>query len=104
MAELQQRIESKEYKEAIATAAEESIRSASKRKVHQFVAVVVGALTASSSWAHGAEDVAAMIRDIAQLGEKDLKVLALLKVVHASAIETALQLTSRTLSAEKPGR
>jgi len=89
LAELQQTIESREYKEAIATAAEESIRSASKRKVHEFVAVIAGSLTGSSSWADRSEDVAAMIRDIAQLREKDLKVLAILKTVHAVAIESA---------------
>ena len=30
-----------------------------------------------------------MIRDIAQLGDKDLKVLSILRHVHSSAIETA---------------
>jgi hypothetical protein len=86
--EIQQRTESHEYKEAIYVAAEESIRTASSQKVHEFVAVLVGSLTVNQ-WAEPNEDIAAMIRDIAQLGERDLKVLSMLEAVHASAISTA---------------
>lgn len=88
LTEIQQKTESREYKEAIYVAAEESIRTASSQKVHEFVAVLVGSLTVNQ-WADPNEDIAAMIRDIAQLGERDLKVLSMLKTVHASAISTA---------------
>jgi hypothetical protein len=88
LSEIQHKTESPEYKEAIYVAAEESIRTARSQKVHEFVAVLVGSL-AVNQWADPNEDIAAMIRDIAQLGEKDLKVLTILKTVHASAISTA---------------
>jgi len=88
LTEIQQRTESREYKEAIYVAAEESIRTASSEKVHEFVSVLVGSLKVNQ-WAEPNEDIAAMIRDIAQLGERDLKVLRMLETVHATAISTA---------------
>ena len=77
-----------EFRDAAGTTAEEAVRAVTRRKIDQLAAVLVGSLT-PNEWADPSEDIGVMIRDIAQLGEKDLRVLAVLKTVHASAISRA---------------
>src|SRR6266478_3241272 len=82
------RVASAEFEDATAVAAEESVRANSLQKIDQFASVLVGSLT-PNQWADPREDVAVMIRDVAQLGERYLKVLGMLETVHASAIASA---------------
>jgi hypothetical protein len=85
---LEQRLGTPQFAAAISTGCEEAIRATSEKKIQQLAAVLVGAI-AGSAWADPAEDLAALIRDIAQLGDRDLKVLRILAQTHASAIKSA---------------
>jgi hypothetical protein len=81
------RLESERFREAVAVASEEAARAASNKKLDQIAAVLVGYAGASpSAWAAPDEDIAVMIRDVAQLGERDIKVLEILATVHAAAV------------------
>src|SRR5207245_861370 len=81
------RLEGERFRQAVAMACEEATRTASDEKVKQLAAVLVGYVDPSpSAWASPEEDVAAMIRDLAQLGDRDIQVLGILATVHASAI------------------
>jgi len=82
------KLESEKFGEAVMVACEESVRSPSVKKIDQLASVLTGSLTANE-WADPNEDVGVMIRDIAQLGERDLKVLGILATVHAPAIKSA---------------
>jgi len=72
---VQKIIASPSFHEAVAVACEEAVRAAKPQKIDQFAAVLVGSLT-PNQWADPGEDIGVMIRDIAQLGDKDLKVLS----------------------------
>ncbi len=74
--------------EAVSAACEEAARATNQKKIEQFSWVLVGSLS-PNEWADPIEDVAVIIRDIAQLGDRDLRVLGILAAVHASAIATA---------------
>jgi hypothetical protein len=81
------RLEDERFREAVAVACEEAARAASNNKIEQMAAVLVGyAGPAPSAWAAPEEDVATMIRDLAQLGDRDIQVLHILATVHATAI------------------
>jgi hypothetical protein len=82
---IQTKIETPQFEEAVAVACEESARASSRAKVEQFARIVVGSL-APSEWRGIDEDVASMIRDIAQLGDSDLHALGILRFVHSAAI------------------
>jgi hypothetical protein len=85
---VQQRLEVPQFSEAIATACEEAARATNAKKIEQFASVLVGSLT-PNQWVDPGEGIGVMIRDIAQLGEKDIKVLNILSSVHASVIATS---------------
>jgi hypothetical protein len=74
-----------QFREAVAVACEEAARAASKKKIEQMAAVLVGCVR-PSAWAAPDEDIATMIRDIAQLGDRDIQVLSILATVHAGAV------------------
>jgi hypothetical protein len=81
-----EKLEGDRFREAVAVACEEASGAVSKKKIEQMAAVLVGyAGPTPSAWAAPDEDVASMIRDIAQLGDKDIQVLGILATVHASA-------------------
>jgi hypothetical protein len=81
------KLEGEQFREAVAVACEESARATSKKKIEQMAAVLVGYVgPTSSAWASKDEDLANMIRDLAQLGDQDILVLGVLATVHASAI------------------
>ncbi|GEM_PF-2770901 len=82
---IQDRIQSAAFREATAVACEEAARAINVRKIDELAAVLIGPLT-PNQWADPGEDIGVMIRDIAQLGDKDLKVLATLKTVHSAAL------------------
>lgn len=85
---LEQKLGSPQFTEAVSAACEEAIRATSEKKIQQLTAVLVGSV-AGSEWADPNEDVAVLIRDIGQLGDRDLKVLEILGRTHASAIKSA---------------
>jgi hypothetical protein len=81
------KLEGEPFGEAVSVACEEAARAASNKKIEQMAAVLVGYIgTTPSAWAAPDEDIATMIRDLAQLGDRDIQVLGMLATVHASAV------------------
>jgi hypothetical protein len=81
------KLEGERFREAVSVAFDAAARATNNKKIEQMAAVLVAyAGPTSSSWAAADEDVASMIRDIAQLGDRDIQVLGILATVHASAI------------------
>ena len=85
---VQETVASPRFQEAVAVACEEAVRATKPTKIDQFAFILTESLR-PNRWADPGEDIGVMIRDIAQLGDKDLKVLSILRKVHSSAIETA---------------
>lgn len=85
---VQEAIAGASFREAVGVACEESVRATKLGKIHQFASILTGSLI-PNRWADPSEDIGVLIRDIAQLGEKDLTVLRILASVHASAIASA---------------
>jgi hypothetical protein len=83
------KLEGERFREAVALACEEAARAASNKKIEQMAAVLVGYIGPTPSvWAAPDEDIATMIRDLAQLGDRDIQVLEILATVHAGAVST----------------
>jgi hypothetical protein len=62
------KLEGDRFREAVSVACEEAARAANDKKIEQMAAVLVGYLGPTpSAWAVPDEDIASMIRDIAQL-------------------------------------
>lgn len=81
------KLEGDRFREAVSVACEEAARAANDKKIEQLAAALVGyARPTPSAWAAPDEDIALMIRDIAQLGDRDIQVLGILAAVHASAV------------------
>jgi len=85
LSKIKQRIASPEFREAVQVAAEEAVRAATSEKIDRFAAVLAGSVT-PNQWADPELDIGTMIRDLAQLGDRDIQVLGVLATVHASAI------------------
>lgn len=86
MMALQTYIEGPRFQEAVATACEEAARASSSQQVRRFTAVLVGSLE-PSSWADPKADLPAMIRDVAQLGDRDVEALDVLRTTFRSVID-----------------
>ena len=84
MKKLQLEIEGPAFEAAVAIACEEAARAIDLGKVEQFSSILVGAL-APDPWFGLEEDIARMIRDIAQLGEIDIFVLRELETTFQGA-------------------
>lgn len=81
------KLEGERFREGVSVACEEAARAASNKKIEQMTAVLVGYVGPTpSAWAAPDEDIATLIRDIAQLGDRDIQVLGILTTVHAGAI------------------
>ncbi len=81
------KLEGDRFREAVSVACEEAARAANDKKIEQMAAALVGYVGPTpSAWAAPDEDIASMIRDIAQLGDRDIQVLEILASVHASAV------------------
>lgn len=85
LSKIKERIASPEFREAVEMAAVEAVRTESLKKVDRFAAVLAGSVT-PAQWADPKQDIATMIRDLAQLGDRDIEVLGILATVHASAV------------------
>jgi hypothetical protein len=88
LAAIEEKLETPQFSEAVSAACEEAARTTNVEKIEQFASILVSSLT-PNQWADPDEDIAAMIRDIAQLGDKDIRVLSMLQTVHASAIASS---------------
>src|SRR5260370_13711064 len=81
------KLEGERFREAVSVACEEAVRAASNKKIEQMAAVLVGYVSPTpSAWAAPDEDIATLIRDLAQLGDRDTQVLGILATVHAGAV------------------
>ncbi|HWF37647.1 MAG TPA: hypothetical protein VG322_03950, partial [Candidatus Acidoferrales bacterium] len=94
---VQAQIESPRFQEAVATAFEECARAANKEKVKHMAKILAGSLT-PTMWSTKDEDVASLIRDLAQLGERDIHVLAKLSLAFAGLMLTNPKLPNRLFS------
>jgi hypothetical protein len=82
---IQTKINTPQFEEAVAVACEEAARASDRARVDQFAQILVGSLS-PNPWQEPDEDVATIIRNIAQLGTGDLKALEILRKVHSTAI------------------
>ena len=85
LSKVRERITSSEFHEGAEAAAEEAVRAESRKKIDRFAAVLAGSVE-PNQWADAKQDIATMIRDLAQLGDRDIEALSILASVHASAI------------------
>lgn len=83
--DVQARIETPRFQEAVATACEEAARATSKKKVERLAAALVGSLS-PGQWVDPKADLVAAIRDLAQLGDQDVRALGILKVAFSTVI------------------
>ena len=85
---------------AVGAAFEEAARATDTEKIEQFTAVLAGSLI-PSQWADPKMDLAALIRDLAQLGTEDIRVLDVLRtafretVAHLPNLNDPNQFTER---------
>lgn len=98
------KLEDDRFKQGVMAACEEATRTSSKKKIRQMASVLVGCAGLTQTiWAAPNEDIETMIRDLAQLGDTDIRVLEILATVHAQAISRAPNLNApHTFSAETP--
>jgi hypothetical protein len=102
MRAIEEKLNAPWFSEAVSVACEEAARATNRSKIQQFAAVLVGSVN-DNQWADPNEDVPNLIRDVGQLGERDLNVLSILRSVHSSAIATAPNLnTPDAFSRETP--
>jgi len=76
---VQSQVESPRFQEAVAVACEESARATNTEKVERMAKILAGSLT-PTRWSPKDEDIAALIRDLAQLSNRDIQVLAKLSL------------------------
>jgi hypothetical protein len=75
------KIAAPEFQEAAAVAAEEAARAVSSQKIDQFTSILVASIDPAITELSSA-DAATLIRDVAQLGGTDLKILNLLESAY----------------------
>jgi hypothetical protein len=100
MKEIQTQIEAPRFQEAVSMACEEAARASDTKKVKRLAAVLTGSLT-PSQWTDPNADLAAMVRDVAQLGEQDIHALDILTAVFASVINYAPNLNDPNAFTER---
>jgi hypothetical protein len=83
--DIQARIDSPRFQEAVATACEEAARASSTTKVRRFAAALLGWVS-PGEWVDPNADLGAIIRDLAQLGDQDIRVLEVLKAAFAPVL------------------
>ena len=87
MKEIQSQIEAPRFQEAVAAACEEAARGSSEKKVVRLAAILTGSLLpGKGNWADPDADLSAIIRDLAQLGDQDLRALGILRTAFAVVI------------------
>ena len=91
MKEIEERIQTPRFQEAVATACEEVARATSRKTVDRLAQVLVGSVK-PTRWSPKDEDIAALIRDIAQLGDRDIEVLEKLGLAFGGLMLTNAEL------------
>ena len=76
---VQAQIESSSFQEAVAVACEESARATNTKKIERMAEILSGSLK-PTRWSPKDEDVAALIRDLVQLSDRDIHVLGKLSL------------------------
>jgi hypothetical protein len=100
LAALQSRIESVEFEGAVSVSCEEAVRAPDFLKIDQFVSILVGSLTAND-WEQPDAEIRTMVRDVAQLGEQDIRVLDMLGAVFLRVMFGNYQLNDPNPFTEK---
>jgi hypothetical protein len=83
--QVQARIDSPQFQQAVAAACEEAARATDEKKIQRLAAVLTGSIT-PSQWADPKADLAAMIRDIAELGTRDVEALDVLRTTFRDVV------------------
>jgi len=102
MKAVQAQLESPRFQEAIATACEESARATNNEKVKHMAEILAGSLT-PTRWIPKDEDVATLIRDIAQLGDRDIDVMVKLSLAFGGLMLTDPKLPDRLFTDNNAG-
>jgi hypothetical protein len=102
MKEIQTRIEAPQFQESIATAFEESARATNLEKIGRFAQVLAGSLV-PTRWSPEREDVATLIRDLAQLGDRDIEVLEKLALAFGGLMLTDSKMPSKLFTDNNAG-
>jgi hypothetical protein len=97
MERLQTRLESPQFGEAIGLACEEALRTTNLKRVECLARVLAGSLT-PTRWSSKDEDVATLIRDLAQLSDRDLDVLGKLSLAFGAVMVRHPELSSNTFT------
>jgi hypothetical protein len=97
MKEIQDRIEGPRFQEAVAVACEEAARATSVKKVELLAQVATGSLI-PTRWSPKDEDVATLIRDLAQLGDRDIDVLQKLSLAFGGLMLNNPSFNSNTFT------
>jgi hypothetical protein len=94
------RLETQPFQRAVATAFEEALRATDREKIEQLSAVLVGSLV-PSQWADPNADLAALVRDLAQLGSEDIRALDVLRTAFREIISNPSNLNDPNQFAER---
>ena len=95
--DLEDRLQSPEYIEALIVAVHESLRTSNLRKVQRFASILGYELALGKASLRTWEDAAAFIRDLAELGEADIQALKILDSVQSDLLDDEVTLLSRFL-------
>jgi hypothetical protein len=74
LAKMKARLEEPAFQRAVATACEEAARTNDSERIKRFALVLASSPT-PGTWSTDADDIATFIRDLSQLGERDIQVL-----------------------------
>ena len=85
--DLEDRLQSPEYIEALIVAVHESLRTSNLRKVQRFASILGYELALGKASLRTWEDAAAFIRDLAELGEADIQALKILDSVQSDLLD-----------------
>jgi hypothetical protein len=85
LASIQARLEEPAFQRAVATACEEAARSSDFERIKRFALVLAGSPT-PGKWSTDGDDIATFIRDLSQLGERDVQVLEALSMAFGNLV------------------
>ncbi len=100
--EIHARMNAPQFQEAVATAMEESAQATNFEKAGRFAQVLSGSLV-PSRWSPKDEDVASLIRDLAQLGDRDIEVLGKLNLAFGGLMLNDPKLPSKLFTDNNEG-
>jgi len=92
--EMRAKMETPQFQEAVITACEEAAREINTQRIERLAAVLANSVT-PSRWSPANEDVATLIRDLAQLGNRDIQVLGKLGLAFGGLMQNDPKFPSR---------